>query len=204
MAPVARLAVLANFGAFIVFFPTLSIFARSTQGLAALGMGIAGCVIAATGSAIVWRSRSELGPARSLLPTAGDQTGLVTTGLCRVVRHLIYLGLSVSTIGLAVAFGNAPALLFVLSCVVPTFLWRALVEERLLIGVFGAQYASYREKTKIIVPASGLSSLQFFLRGGFRRPWCGARTTSSSDRGTMPAQTQLTSRPRQMSIRIVR
>jgi protein-S-isoprenylcysteine O-methyltransferase Ste14 len=148
----ARLALLANFSVFIVFFPTLFIFAKSPQGLAALGLGIAGCAIAATGSAIVWRSRSELGPAWSLLPKAGNQTGLVTTGPYRVVRHPIYLGLSVSTVGLAVAFGNAPALLVVLSCVVPSFLWRALVEERLLIGVFGAQYDSYREKTKMIVP----------------------------------------------------
>lgn len=147
-----RLAVLANFGAFIVFFPTVFILARSTQGFAALGLGLAGCVIAATGSAIVWRSRSELGPAWSLLPKAGDQTGLVTTGPYRVVRHPIYLGLSVSTIGLTVAFGNAPAFLVVLSSVVPSFRWRALVEERLLIGVFGAQYGSYRENTKMIVP----------------------------------------------------
>jgi protein-S-isoprenylcysteine O-methyltransferase Ste14 len=147
-----RLAVLANFGAFIVFFPTLFIFARSTQGLAAVGLGLAGSVIAAIGSAIVWRSRSELGPAWSLLPKAGDQARPVTTGPYRVVRHPIYLGLSVSTIGLAVAFGNVPALLVVVSCVGPTFLWRALVEERLLMGVFGAQYDSYREKTKMIVP----------------------------------------------------
>jgi protein-S-isoprenylcysteine O-methyltransferase Ste14 len=147
-----RPAVLANFGAFIVFFPTLFVFAGSTQRLAALGLGVAGCVIAVTGSAIVWRSRSELGPAWSFLPKAGDQTGLVTTGPYRVVRHPIYLGLSVSTIGVAVAFGNAPALLVLLSCVIPSFVWRALTEERVLTSIFGAQYRSYREKTKMIVP----------------------------------------------------
>src|SRR5688572_17205342 len=98
-----QLAVLANFGAFMVFFPTLFMFAGSTRDLAALVSGIAGCVIAVMGSAIVSRSRSALGPAWSLLPKAGDQTGLITTGPYRVVRHPIYLGLSVSSIGLAVA-----------------------------------------------------------------------------------------------------
>src|SRR5688572_28724563 len=63
-----RFPVLANFGAFIVFFPTLFILAGRTHDLAALVLGIAGCVIAAAGSALVSRSRAALGPAWSLVP----------------------------------------------------------------------------------------------------------------------------------------
>jgi protein-S-isoprenylcysteine O-methyltransferase Ste14 len=148
----ARRAVAANFGAFGLFFPILFVFASSTHASTALALALIGCLIAVTGSVIVWRSRSELGPAWSLLPKAGDQTGLVTTGPYRIVRHPIYLGLSILTIGQAVAFSNALACLIVLACVVPSLLWRAYEEEKLLISVFRPHYASYRRQTKMIVP----------------------------------------------------
>ena len=55
-------------------------------------------------------------------------------------------------IGQAVAFNSAPALLIVLTCVIPSFVWRALEEERVLVSVFGEPYISYRKQTKMIVP----------------------------------------------------
>ena len=148
----ARLAVFANFGAFGLFFPALFVFAGSTHAPWALALGVVGCAVAVTGSAVVWKSRSALGPAWSLVPKAGDQTGVVTSGPYRLVRHPIYLGLSVLAVGQAVAFGSAPALLIALVCVIPSFLWRAREEERFLISVFGEQYLSYRRATRMIVP----------------------------------------------------
>ena len=147
-----RLAVFAKFGAFGLFLPILFVFASSTHAPTALALALIGCAIAVTGSVIVWRSRSALGPAWSLLPKADDQTGLVTTGPYRLVRHPIYLGLSMLTFGQAVAFSNALACLIVLACVAPSFLWRAHEEEKVLIRVFGQDYASYRGQTKVIIP----------------------------------------------------
>jgi protein-S-isoprenylcysteine O-methyltransferase Ste14 len=148
----ARLAVFANFGACGLFFPALFVFAGSTHAPWALPLGVVGCAVAVTGSAVVWKSRSALGPAWSLVPKAGDQTGVVTSGPYRLVRHPIYLGLSVLAVGQAVAFGSVPALLIALVGVMPSFLWRAREEERLLISVFGEQYLSYRRTTRMIVP----------------------------------------------------
>jgi protein-S-isoprenylcysteine O-methyltransferase Ste14 len=148
----ARLAVFANFGAFGLFFPALFVFAGSTRAPWALALGVAGCVIAVTGSVIIWKSRLELGAAWSLLPKAGDQTGVVTSGPYCLVRHPIYLGLSVLAVGQAVAFSSGPAFLIVLACVIPSFVWRAREEERFLISIFGELYVSYRKKTKMIVP----------------------------------------------------
>jgi protein-S-isoprenylcysteine O-methyltransferase Ste14 len=148
----ARLAVFANFGAFGLFFPALFVFAGSTHAPWALALGVVGCAVAVTGSAVVWKARSALGPAWSLVPKAGDQTGVVTSGPYRLVRHPIYLGLSVLAVGQAVAFSSAPALLIALVCVIPSFLWRARKEERFLISVFGEQYLSYLRTTRMIVP----------------------------------------------------
>lgn len=148
----ARLAVFANFGASGLFFPALFVFAGSTRTPWALALGVLGSAIAVTGSVIVWKSRLALGAAWSFLPKAGDQTGVVTSGPYRLIRHPIYLGLSVVAIGQAVAFSSGPAFLIVLACVIPSFVWRAREEERFLISIFGELYVSYRKKTKMIVP----------------------------------------------------
>jgi len=148
----ARLAVFANFGALGLFFAALFVFAGSTHAPWALALGVVGCAIAVTGSVMVWKSRLALGAAWSLLPKAGDQTGVVTSGPYRLVRHPIYLGLSVLAVGQAVAFSSGPAFLIVLACVIPSFVWRAREEERFLMSIFGELYVSYRKKTKMIVP----------------------------------------------------
>ena len=148
----ARLVVGANFGAVGLFYPALFVFAGSTHAPWALDLGVAGCVIAVSGAVLVWKSRVALGPAWSLLPKAGEQTGVVTSGPYRLIRHPIYLGLSVVALGQAVAFSSGPAFLLVLTCVIPSFVWRARAEERLLISIFGELYVSYRKRTKMIVP----------------------------------------------------
>jgi protein-S-isoprenylcysteine O-methyltransferase Ste14 len=55
-------------------------------------------------------------------------------------------------IGQAVAFDSAPALLIVLTGVIPSFVWRAFDEESVLVRVFGEQYVSYRKQTKMFIP----------------------------------------------------
>ena len=86
------------------------------------------------------------------MPKADQGTGLVTTGPYRLVRHPIYLGLALLAMGEALAFGSWPALMIVLSGIVPTFAWRARAEEKLLSRTFGERYAVYRQRTKMIIP----------------------------------------------------
>jgi protein-S-isoprenylcysteine O-methyltransferase Ste14 len=54
--------------------------------------------------------------------------------------------------GQALAFGSWPALVIVLSGIVPTFAWRAHAEETLLRRTFGERYAVYQDRTKMIIP----------------------------------------------------
>jgi protein-S-isoprenylcysteine O-methyltransferase Ste14/uncharacterized membrane protein YdjX (TVP38/TMEM64 family) len=147
-----RTPVLANFTAFGLFFALMIAFVGSADGPVALLLALCGCLLAVAGSALVIRSRRELGSAWSFVPTVVQGTGLVTTGPYRLVRHPIYLGLVLLAAGVALAFGNWPALVIVLSGIVPTFAWRAHAEEALLSQTFGESYALYRKQVGMITP----------------------------------------------------
>jgi protein-S-isoprenylcysteine O-methyltransferase Ste14 len=150
--PSGRAAVVANVSAFGLFFLSLLIFSGRADASLVLPFALAGCLLALAGAALVVRSRAELGQAWSFVPRADQGTGLVTTGPYRLVRHPIYLGLALLTAGQALAFGSSPALVIVLTGVVPTFAWRARAEEKLLNRTFGERYAVYRQRTKLIIP----------------------------------------------------
>lgn len=147
-----RAPVVANLAAFGLFFASLIVFSGSANGFTALLLAALGSLLAIAGTALVLRSRAELGAAWSLVPKAGQETGLVTTGPYRVVRHPIYLGLALLAMGQAVAFNNWPAFLIVVSAIIPTFAWRARTEETLLSRTFGDRYALYQERTGMIIP----------------------------------------------------
>jgi protein-S-isoprenylcysteine O-methyltransferase Ste14 len=147
-----RAPLVANLAAFGLYLPSLLVFSGSPAGSTALLLASSGSLLAVAAAALVLRSRAELGPAWSFVPKADQGTGLVTTGPYRFVRHPIYLGLALLAMGQALAFGSWPALMIVLSGIVPTFAWRARAEEKLLSRTFGERYAVYRQRTKMIIP----------------------------------------------------
>jgi protein-S-isoprenylcysteine O-methyltransferase Ste14 len=147
-----RTPLIANLVAFGLFFPALVIFSGSFEAPMALPLALSGCFLALAGIALVLRSRAELGPAWSLVPKADQSTALVTTGPYRLVRHPIYLGLTLLSMGEALAFASWPALMIVLFGIVPTFVWRARAEEKLLSRTFGERYEDYRLRTRMLVP----------------------------------------------------
>ena len=147
-----RTPVAANFAAFVVFILSLWMLSGSRDGPPALWLASLGSLLASAGAALILRSRAALGSAWSFVPTADQATALITTGPYRLVRHPIYLGLALLAIGNATAFSNWPAALIVLCGIVPTFAWRARVEERVLSRTFGERYVQYREQTRLIIP----------------------------------------------------
>lgn len=149
---VGRLPIFANFAAVGSFFPLLILFGTDPESRGALTFAASGCLLAISGAAVIFRSRLELGAAWSLVATANQAAGLVTTGPYRLVRHPIYLGFLMLTTGQALAFNSGPAFVVLLAGIAPTFLWRALAEERVLARTFGETYAAYRKRTKLIIP----------------------------------------------------
>jgi protein-S-isoprenylcysteine O-methyltransferase Ste14 len=76
---------------------------------------------------------------------------LVRTGIYRLVRHPVYSGTILALLGLPLCLSSlfGTALMVV---VIPLFLNRIRIEERLLIEEFGAQYEEYMEATEKLVP----------------------------------------------------
>jgi len=142
----------ANFTALGLLFVSLPIFSTSPGGFMALLLALAGALLALAGTAFVVICHGKLGAAWSFAPKADQSTGFITSGPYRLVRHPIYLGLTLIGLGQAVAFGNWPALFIVLLGIVPTLAWRARAEEKLLSRTFGESYEVYRQRTKMIIP----------------------------------------------------
>jgi protein-S-isoprenylcysteine O-methyltransferase Ste14 len=76
---------------------------------------------------------------------------LVTDGLYAKIRNPSYLGLIVSSVGLALVFRSLPGVVISL-----LFLWplhaRMKAEERLLEQTFGDKYRAYRSRTSRLIP----------------------------------------------------
>jgi protein-S-isoprenylcysteine O-methyltransferase Ste14 len=136
----SRLPVLANFAACSLFFSLLIVAPGGGERPIHVILALGGATLALVGSAVVLRSRAELGAAWTFVPKAVEQSGIVTTGPYRLVRHPIHLGLSMLALGQSLAFCSGPASLAVVGAVVPSFLWRAQAEEKLLIRVFGERH----------------------------------------------------------------
>jgi protein-S-isoprenylcysteine O-methyltransferase Ste14 len=80
-----------------------------------------------------------------------DGHQLIRHGIYRYLRHPIYTGTISALLGLPLLissfYGFATMLL-----IVPLFLNRIRMEEKMLIGEFGADYLAYMETTKRLIP----------------------------------------------------
>jgi protein-S-isoprenylcysteine O-methyltransferase Ste14 len=148
----SRLPFAANVGAWGLFGGLLIVRSGETEGMIALLLAATGTVVSIGGAVVILWSRANLGEAWSFIPTAGEQSGLVISGPYRLVRHPIYLGLSTVAVGQAIAFSSGPALFVLLVAVIPSLLWRARAEEKLLTTVFGDRYLDYKTRTRMIIP----------------------------------------------------
>jgi protein-S-isoprenylcysteine O-methyltransferase Ste14 len=108
--------------------------------------------LAAAGLLFTWWARIHLGRLWSdwVVRKAGHQ--VVDTGPYRLVRHPIYLGLSVAAFATAIEKGTSFALLGAAIMTV-AFYTKALREERFLRAELGGDaYGAYARKTAMLVP----------------------------------------------------
>jgi protein-S-isoprenylcysteine O-methyltransferase Ste14 len=103
----------------------------------------AGTALTAVGVAFAIVARLYLGRNWSAAPRIKRDHDLVRRGPYRLVRHPIYTGMLVASIGTAIAFGQLRHL-FALPLLVVGFWLKARSEERLLLGKFGERYCAYR------------------------------------------------------------
>jgi protein-S-isoprenylcysteine O-methyltransferase Ste14 len=104
----------------------------------ALGLGLA-----------IW-ARLHIGRNWGTPMTEKDDPELVTSGPYHLVRHPIYSGILVASVGTAVALSWLWLIAVVLAGVY--FTYSAAVEERYLTKQFPDTYPSYKRSTKMLVP----------------------------------------------------
>ncbi len=76
---------------------------------------------------------------------------LITHGVYQFTRHPIYLGTIMVSIGVPVYVSTLYGLL-IMSALIPLFLHRIRIEERMLTEEFGDAYRTYREATSKLIP----------------------------------------------------
>jgi protein-S-isoprenylcysteine O-methyltransferase Ste14 len=103
-----------------------------------LGLGLA-----------VW-ARVYLGRNWGMPMTQKQDPELVTTGPYRYIRHPIYSGMLLMTLGSALDVNAYWLLGFVVAAVF--FIYSALAEERNMTKQFPKTYPTYKSQTKMLVP----------------------------------------------------
>lgn len=112
---------------------------------------IVGLLFISIGLSVVLVAVSTLRSSYSSTLVIREDHRLVRHGIYGFVRHPVYLGAILVLMGLPLflssVFGTAVMLL-----VIPLFLNRIRIEERLLIEEFGVEYEAYMEGTEKLVP----------------------------------------------------
>ena len=116
----------------------------SAQNIVGLALVVIGFTIDLVAHITLWRFYS------SFLVIREDHQ-LITHGVYRFTRHPIYLGVIMVFIGLSVYASSLYGLL-IMSALVPVFLNRIRMEERMLTDEFGDAYRTYKEATSKLIP----------------------------------------------------
>jgi len=106
----------------------------------------AGATLAGAGTVLAGGGLLSLGRHLSPYPTPRRDAALVERGAYRLVRHPIYGGLLLGSLGLSVADGNWPGLVVSLGLAV-LFWGKSGFEERRLLAHFPG-YAAYRARVR--------------------------------------------------------
>jgi protein-S-isoprenylcysteine O-methyltransferase Ste14 len=122
----------------MMFIPTLLRPAAGPAGL----VGDCGATIEFAGVMLTQTARSYMGRSFGLLPA---NRGIVRKGPFRVVRHPVYLGWLILTLGYAIVYPSGRNALIVIA-VLPFLTWRIVQEEQLL--GHDAAYRNYCEEVR--------------------------------------------------------
>lgn len=115
-----------------------------------IALNIFGIVLCIAGLAFAVWARVNLGRNWGTPMSFKEGHELVTTGPYSFVRHPIYTGILVATIGTGFVVSMVWLLFFAIIC--PYFVYSARTEERLMMRAFPDRYPEYRNRTKALIP----------------------------------------------------
>lgn len=113
---------------------------------------IIGLLLYAVGLTIAIVAAWTLGTFYSSTLVTREDHRLITHGLYRYCRHPIYLGVIIVVCFGVPIYSSSLYGFLILSLLIPIFLNRIRIEERLLIEQFGSQYEEYRKTTSKLIP----------------------------------------------------
>ena len=132
-----------------------------------------GVMLVVAGAAIVYLGVAALGVARTLFvyEYVPNDKAVTTDGVFRFLRHPLFLGGSMASLGLALCTGSQAALELGLlnMCVIPIYVQ---LEDRRCCAALGKQYVDYRATVGGVIPrrrsAINLSALEHQGSGSIR------------------------------------
>jgi protein-S-isoprenylcysteine O-methyltransferase Ste14 len=122
--------------------PSVDVSARIRLG-AAIAIALAGAAVAIAGVAAFRRAKTTVNP---LNPETSSS--LVTSGVYRLTRNPMYVGIALALVAWAVFLSSGWALLGPLIFVLYMTRFQIVPEERVLSSMFGEAYAAYRARVR--------------------------------------------------------
>jgi protein-S-isoprenylcysteine O-methyltransferase len=113
---------------------------------------IAGLAIFIPGAVLRWYAIFYLGRYFTVDVRVAQDQQVIDTGPYRWIRHPSYTGAFMQFFGFALCIGNVWSVLVVMVPMFVVFSYRIRVEERALEQGLGGAYASYRRRTKRLIP----------------------------------------------------
>jgi protein-S-isoprenylcysteine O-methyltransferase len=112
---------------------------------------IAGLAIFVPGAVLRWYAIFYLGRYFTVDVRVTEHQHVVDTGPYRFIRHPSYTGALMEFFGFGLCIGNAYSMLLLIPVAI-VFAYRIRVEEAALEQGLGEAYASYRRRTKRLIP----------------------------------------------------
>jgi len=115
------------------------------------GVVYTGTALTAVGLGFALWARFTIGRNWGRLITVQEDHQLMRTGPYAIVRHPIYSGFMLATLGTAIAIGEVGGLVGT-ALVIISWAYKSRLEEAFMIEHFGAEYQQYRQQVKGLIP----------------------------------------------------
>lgn len=140
-------------GVLLVLTAVAGWFGPAWDGPARVVGGVLGVLLIGAGAVLAIRGSRDLGTALTPFPHPLADATLIQTGVYRQVRHPIYGGLVLASVGWGLLTASIPAL--VMAAIVWAFFTAKSMREEVWLVERFPEYPAYRARTRRLIPWLG-------------------------------------------------